>query len=524
MTTGNTRKHWAVHFRRTEEHFKRPAVCALPPAGNSSYNSEVCTLPTRGNAVYLIIVLGVGGSFHLGYHITGLSSPSPFIQTFINSSWFNRYGEVPPPHTCTMIWSLIVSMFALGGLLGVLSIRFISSKLGRKKAMMCSNCIAIVAAIVILTSKMLESFEMVIVARVLHGFSAGLSSCIQTMYLGEISPRKFRGMVAFTSFTFSSLGKLSGQFFGLSEIMGREDLWNVLLCVPACLSVLNILLLPFFPEPPRYLFIEKGDDQACKSALQSLWGPGDYKEEMEDMLVEHASHQSSSSQKPSAASGVQENEMGPVHSVPPLYLQPDVSTFSYDLFYKAGMPQENIRYVSLALGATEITTSICCSFLIERIGRRPLFWVGYSVMAVSWASVSVTVYFQDSADWVPYLTFLFVIAVIVFFCGGPGGGVPTLNTEIFIQSERMAAVVLVALYRWATYAIMGLIFPFLIVALRSYCYVLFGCWCVVGGLYSFFILPETKGKTILEISEKFGTISVCGKSSTTDHEVYETVF
>ncbi|XP_020786596.2 LOW QUALITY PROTEIN: solute carrier family 2 member 9, like 1 [Boleophthalmus pectinirostris] len=484
---------------------------------------------TRGNAVYLIIVLGVGGSFHLGYHITGLSSPSPFIQTFINSSWFNRYGEVPPPHTCTMIWSLIVSMFALGGLLGVLSIRFISSKLGRKKAMMCSNCIAIVAAIVILTSKMLESFEMVIVARVLHGFSAGLSSCIQTMYLGEISPRKFRGMVAFTSFTFSSLGKLSGQFFGLSEIMGREDLWNVLLCVPACLSVLNILLLPFFPEPPRYLFIEKGDDQACKSALQSLWGPGDYKEEMEDMLVEHAATKAAPPKSPLQLLGSKRtrwalftlfllctcNQMSGISMV---------STFSYDLFYKAGMPQENIRYVSLALGATEITTSICCSFLIERIGRRPLFWVGYSVMAVSWASVSVTVYFQDSADWVPYLTFLFVIAVIVFFCGGPGGGVPTLNTEIFIQSERMAAVVLVALYRWATYAIMGLIFPFLIVALRSYCYVLFGCWCVVGGLYSFFILPETKGKTILEISEKFGTISVCGKSSTTDHEVYETVF
>ncbi|KAJ0023395.1 hypothetical protein NQD34_003294 [Periophthalmus magnuspinnatus] len=471
----------------------------------------------------------MGGSFHVGYHITGLSSPSPFIQRFINSSWFTRYGEVPPPHTTTMIWSLIVSIFAFGGVFGVLSARFMSSKLGRKKTMMCNSCIAIAAAIVILTSKQLKSFEMVIVARALHGFSAGLGSCIHLMYLGEISPRKIRGIVTFTGSTFSALGKLSGQVFGLSEIMGREELWNVLLCVPACLSVLNILLLPFFSEAPRYLFIEKGDDQACKRALQSLWGPGDYKEEMEEMLVEQAAIEAAPPKSPLQLLGSRRarwalftlllicgcNQMSGVTVV---------STFSYDMFYEAGVPKDNIRYVTLALGVTEIATSVFCGFLMEHIGRRPLFWVGYGVMAVSWTLVTVTVYFQDSAYWVPYLTVIFVVTVIVFFCGGPGGSVNTLNTEIFIQSERMAAVVLVGLYRWGCYAIMGLIFPFLMAALSSYCYVLFACWCLVGGLYSFFILPETKGKSVLEISEEFRTISMCGKSSTTDQETCETVF
>lgn len=38
---------------------------------------------------------------------------------------------------------------------------------------------------------------------------------IHLMYLGEISPRKLRGIVTLTSATFTSLGKLSGQFFGL---------------------------------------------------------------------------------------------------------------------------------------------------------------------------------------------------------------------------------------------------------------------------------------------------------------------
>lgn len=484
---------------------------------------------TRGNAIYLIIVLGIGGNFHVGYHIAGLSSPSPFIQRFVNSSWFARYGEVPPPHTTTMIWSLIVSMYAVGGFLGVPSARFVSSKVGRKKAMMCSCCIAIVAAVVIFTSKAAESFEMVIVARVLHGFGGGLGSSTQLLYLGEISPRKIRGMVTFTATTFNCLGKLSGQLLGLSEILGREELWHVLLCVPACLSVVSILLLPLFPEAPRYLFIEKGDDTACKKALQSLWGPGDYKEDMEEMLLEQAAIEAAPPKSP-----LQLLRSRRAHwALFTLFLIVGcnqlcglsmVSTFSYDILSKAGMPKDKIRYVTLALGGAEIATSLFCGFLMDHVGRRPLFYGGYGVMAVSWVCITVTVCFQESSHWLPYLTTVFVVMVIVFFCGGPGGGVNTLNTEIFVQSERMAAVVIVGMNRWFMYAVMGLIFPFLIVSLSSYCYVLFACSCLVGGLYSFFILPETKGKSVLEISEEFGAISVCGTSSNKNKEIYETVF
>lgn len=49
-------------------------------------------------------------------------------------------------------------------------------------------------------------------------------------------------------------------------------------------------------------------------------------------------------------------------------------------------------------------------------------------------------------------------------------------------------------------------------ALNSYCFVLFACMCLLGCLYTFFLLPETKGKTLLEIAEEFKAITICGKS------------
>ncbi|XP_073323484.1 solute carrier family 2 member 9, like 1 [Pagrus major] len=472
---------------------------------------------THGNALFLIIILGVGGSFHNGYHNTGLSSPSPHIQRFINSSWYDRYKEPPPPQTITMIWSLIVSLYAVGGLIGATSVKFVSGRLGRKKAMIANSFVAILAAVIMLMSKGAKSYEMIIVARILHGYTAGLGWSTHMMYLVEISPRKLRGVVSLTAVTFASLGKLSGRFFGLSEILGREEQWNIVLCVPACFSVLQVIVLPFLPEAPRYLFIEKGDDKACKKALQSLWGKGDYKEEMDEMLAEQAAIESAPPKSPlellrDRTVRWQLMSMSIIQCCNQLSGITMLSTFSFDIFLEAGIPRDQIRYVTLGLGVSEIMITIFCGLLIEHTGRRPLFWGGYGVMSATWVCVTITLSLKEFSHWVPYIAAALIIVFILFFCGGPSGAGATLNNELFIQSDRMAAFVIVGIQRWLCFALLGLVFPFLINALNSYCFVLFAFVCLLGCLYTFFLLPETKGKTLLEISEEFKAITVCGKS------------
>ncbi|XP_075870524.1 solute carrier family 2 member 9, like 1 isoform X2 [Nelusetta ayraudi] len=416
-----------------------------------------------------------------------------------------------------MIWSLMVSMFAVGGMFGAISVKFISGRLGRKKTMICNSFIHMFAAAVMLSSKSAKSYEMVIVARVLYGYSTGLGQSTHLMYLGEISPRKLRGLVTLTSATFTSLGKLSGQFFGLSEILGREELWNVVLCLPAFFSVVLVAVLPFLPEAPRYLFIEKGDETACKKALQTLWGPGEYREEMNEMLVEQAAIEASPPK-----SSLQLLRDGTVRwqliTLSIIYFcnqmsgMSAISTFSFDIFLKAGIPQDKIRYVTLFFGVCEIITSVSCGLLIEHTGRRPLFWAGYSVMSASWVLVTVTLNLQAYGEWVSYLGVGMMVVFILFFCGGPGSATPTVHSEIFLQSDRMASFVLMGIQRWGMFFLLGLIFPFVIRSLGSYCFVFFACVCLLGAVFTFFILPETKGKTLVEISAEFRAIIVCGLS------------
>uniref|UniRef100_A0A3Q3MYE3 Solute carrier family 2, facilitated glucose transporter member 5 n=1 Tax=Mastacembelus armatus TaxID=205130 RepID=A0A3Q3MYE3_9TELE len=447
---------------------------------------------THGNALILIIILGIGGSFQNGYHITSLSSPSPYIQRFINSSWYDRYEEPPPPQTVTTIWSLIVSMYAVGGLFGTVSVKFISGMVGRKKTMICNSCIAIAAAGIMMASKGAKSYEMIIAARILNGYSAGLGMCTHLMYLGEISPRNIRGAVTLTSATFLSLGRLSGRFFGLSEILGCEELWNIVLCVPAFFSLVQVIALPFLPDAPRYLFIEKGDDKACRRALQSLWGQGDYKQEMDDMLAEQVAIEAAPPKSPlkllrDSTVRWQLITMSLIYCCNQLSGLSTISTFSFDIFLKAGIPRDKIRYVTLGLGLSEIITSVLCGLLIEHTGRRPLFWICYGVMSASWVLVTVTLNLEVSSYWVPYVAAC-LINLFILFCGGPVGATATLNSEIFIQSHRLAALVLMGIQRWLVVAMLGLVFPFLIRINRIF----FICLYVI--LYSITVC----GKSFLE--------------------------
>ncbi|KAF7642317.1 hypothetical protein LDENG_00260440, partial [Lucifuga dentata] len=350
---------------------------------------------TRGNALLLILILGLGGSFQNGYHITSLSSPSPYIQSFINSSWCDRYGELPPPKTLTLMWSAVVSMHAVGGFFGALCVKFTTGLLGIKKTIICNSVIAVVAAGIILTSKYANSFEMIIIARGLYGFTSGLGMSIQLMYLGEISPRKIRGMVILTARIFLSIGKLVGQIFGLSEILGREELWNFVLCVPNCFSLVQLLVLPCFPEGPRYLLIEKGDHEACKKALQSLWGQGEYEEEIEEMKAEQVAIEVAQPKGPllllrDSSIRWQLITMLVIRGCMVFSGMSTISIFSYDIFLEAGIPPENIRYITLGLGVSEIFTYVFCGFLIECAGRRPLLWGGFGAMSTTLVLITVT--------------------------------------------------------------------------------------------------------------------------------------
>ncbi|KAF1564017.1 UNVERIFIED_CONTAM: Solute carrier family 2, facilitated glucose transporter member 5, partial [Eudyptes pachyrhynchus] len=188
--------------------------------------------------------------------------------------------------TLTLLWSFIVSMYCVGGMIGCLCSGYLTAKYGKKKCLLFNDVVLIVATLHTGFSRRAKSFEMILIGRFLEGIGIHMNAHVQ--YAGEISPKKLRGFVNVTSSVFLALGKAVARILGLRDLLGTEDMWNVLLSFSGLVALIQLLFLPFFPESPPYLLLQKGDKAGCLKAMKQLWGEGNYHTEFDDMMKEKA--------------------------------------------------------------------------------------------------------------------------------------------------------------------------------------------------------------------------------------------
>ncbi|NXB14349.1 GTR11 protein, partial [Rhagologus leucostigma] len=206
---------------------------------------------------------GITGAFQYGLQVSIINSPAEYIKTFICETWLKRFGSPPGAEMITLMWSFIVSIYSIGGLLGSSSAGYLSVRFGRKQAMLFSNIPALLGAALMGLSRLCGSFEMIIAGRLFSGVCGGLALNIHIMYAGECAPRKLRGLIAITASTSIAAGKFVGFALGLREVLGVEALWPILLAANALPALVQLLTLPFFPDSPRYLLIDKKDKEGC---------------------------------------------------------------------------------------------------------------------------------------------------------------------------------------------------------------------------------------------------------------------
>uniref|UniRef100_A0A4W6G4D5 Major facilitator superfamily (MFS) profile domain-containing protein n=1 Tax=Lates calcarifer TaxID=8187 RepID=A0A4W6G4D5_LATCA len=159
-------------------------------------------------------------SFSFGSHISVTSNA--YIKAFFNKTWVERYGEPLGAETATLLWSIIVSIFAIGGLFGALSVSFIIKVLGRKGTLLLNNSFAVIAALLLSLGERAKSFEMLIIGRLIIGVDSALSAL--PMYLGEISPRHMRGFIGQFNSILICLGVFTGQVLGCQSCWARSSL------------------------------------------------------------------------------------------------------------------------------------------------------------------------------------------------------------------------------------------------------------------------------------------------------------
>ncbi|XP_073079065.1 solute carrier family 2, facilitated glucose transporter member 11 isoform X2 [Manis javanica] len=507
----------------------------------------------QGRVLLLTIcAAGIGGTFQFGYNLTIINAPTLHIQEFINATWQARTGQPLPAHLVLLVWALIVSLYPVGGLLGALLAGPLAIVLGRKKSLLVNNIFVVAAAVLFGFSCRAGSFEMIMLGRLLMGVTAGVSMSVQPMYLGESAPKELRGAVAMTSAVFTALGIVMGQVVGLRELLGSPQDWPLLLASCLVPGALQLTSLPLLPESPRYLFIDRGDAEACLAALQRLRGTADVAAELAELQEERAACRGQRARRPwelfrdpalrrQVASLVvlsSAMELCGNDAVRPVRCRPvQVYAYASSVLRVAGVPEDRVPYAVIGTGCCEVLTALVSvspagpdappalgggdsefshfslqCVAIERVGRRALLVGGYSLMTCWGGVFTAALCLQSSSPWVPYLAVACIFAFILSFGIGPAGVTGILATELFDQTARPAAYMVFGALVWTTLFLVGLGFPFFTEVLSHFLYTPFLGVCLCGAVYTGFFLPETKGKTFLEISAELHRLNFPGQS------------
>nr|XP_002187412.4 solute carrier family 2, facilitated glucose transporter member 5 isoform X1 [Taeniopygia guttata]XP_041576301.1 solute carrier family 2, facilitated glucose transporter member 5 isoform X1 [Taeniopygia guttata] len=451
------------------------------------------------------LISAFGSSFQYGYNVSVINSPAPYVQGFYNRTYLDRTGVPMDRGLQTLLWSLTVSMFPLGGLFGSLMVWPMVNSCGRKGTLLINNLFSIAAAILMGTSELAKTFEVIILSRVVMGIFAGLASNVVPMFLGEMSPKNLRGAIGVVPQLFITIGILAAQILGLNSILGNAKGWPVLLGLTGIPSLIQLLTLPLFPESPRYLLIQKGDEEQARRALQRLRGWQDVEEEIQEMYQENRSEKEEGQFSVLSLftfRGLRWQLISIIVMMAGQQLSGVNGVFYYAdrIFESAGVHSSSIQYVTVSIGAINVVMTLLAVFIVESLGRRILLLAGFVLCSASCALLTLALNLQSTVSWMSYLSILCVIAYIIGHALGPSPIPAVMITEMFLQSSRPAAFMVGGSVHWLSNFTVGLVFLYMEAGLGPYSFLIFCAICIATTLYIFFIVPETKNKTFMEIN------------------------
>lgn len=478
-----------------------------------------------GSVAYLIsiVLVAVLGGLLFGYDTAVISGAEKGLQAFFLGAKDFTYSDSIHGFTCASALIGCVIGSALSG--------YLASNWGRKRSLIFAGVMFFISALGSMDPEFLffkygePTWNLLImfnIYRVVGGIGVGLASAICPMYIAEVAPSNIRGtLVSWNQFAiiFGQLVVYMVNFFilgehtnpviqqigeGLNSVAPGSDPWTISTgwrymfgseAVPAGLFA---LLICFVPETPRYLVMINQHEKAHR-VLSRING-----ESMAHEILEEIKNTITTKTERLFTYGWLVIFVGIMLSVfqqavginAVLYYAPRI-------FADMGMDKPMVQTV--IMGVVNISFTLVAVFTVEKLGRKPLLIWGSIGMAIGAFGVALT-FGNESLSFVTMLSIM-VYSASFMFSWGPICWV--LIAEIFPNTIRGAAVAIAVAFQWIFNWIVSSTFvPMFNMKLGSdanfghwFTYALYGVICVIAAVFVWKLVPETKGKTLEDMSK-----------------------
>jgi sugar porter (SP) family MFS transporter len=399
----------------------------------------------------------------------------------------------------SFLQGVIVSVLLVGAVTGAIAGGPLSDRLGRRPVVLLA---AIIFAVGAIAAALAPNVLILIFARFILGLGVGLASLIVPLYIAEIAPPDTRGALVSLNQLMITIGILLSYIVGVAftPIEGWRYMFAVAV-VPALILGIGMFTLP---ESPRWL-VKNGKLDKARSVLLLSRVEADVETEMQQMEeIERIERQQAQ---------VGYKELLAPWIRPALIVGVGLAIFQQitginTVIYYAPTILEKVGFsaggaiaaTALGVGAVNVGFTILAVYIVDRVGRRPLLLIGLIGMIVSLGLLGVVFSLGATSGAAGLLATICLALYIASFAISLGPIFWLMISEIYPLNMRGSAMSIAALCNWGSNFIVALIFPVLLATFGGAgSFWLFAVLGIVAWIFVYFMVPETKGRTLEEI-------------------------
>lgn len=390
-------------------------------------------------------------------------------------------------------------MLPLGAIFGPLIFGFLNDRIGRKKTLLLSAVPAIAA---FLTLAFVHNVIYFYIARFILGIGVSSAFLILPMYIGEISEDHNRGSLGCIMTCFISFGLLFSYIVGPFVTVSQ---FCLLCSIAPC--IFFVVFLFFIPESPYFLAMVSDIDGAEQSLMKLR--------RKTKSAVEKELSEISKSVKESCANKVSLGQMfrskglvkGLTVSLGLLIFQQMaginvVLPYMQSIFDASGssIPSD---VSSIIIGVVQLLTVGVTAIIVDKLGRRILLLISAAGSCLSHISLGVYFYLKIRGDDVSNIFWLPIASLLVFIITYNLGLAPlawAILGEMFPSNAKSLASIIACCACLILTFVTSAFFPYLVGVIgMAQSFWLFAAFCAACLFFVYFVVPETKGKSLLEI-------------------------
>lgn len=418
--------------------------------------------------------------------------------------------------------SNVVSLLTAGCFFGAIAAAFINNRFGRRRALMGFSLIFLVGAAIQTAAH--HSIGQIYAGRVIAGLGIGGMSSITPVFVAENCPPEVRGRITGLFQEFLVIGSTFAYWlnYGVAlHIAPSTTQWRIPVAIQLIPGGFLLIGLFFLKESPRWL----GKQGRYVEATASLAYMRRCEIEDPAIIKEMAEIRASIEEELALTEGVTWREcLKPgnryrfLSGFIIMFWQQfsgtnSIGYYAPQIFQTVGVSKTNSALFATGVYGTVkvITTAIFLVIGIDKLGRRKSLMFGAAWMMTMMFIIGGVLHTHPPVDvnTVSSASIAMVAMIYLYVIGysASWGPIPWVYlSEIFPTRLRSYGVGMGAATQWLFNFVITEITPNAVSHIGWKTFIMFGCFCFGMGVWVFFFVKETKGRSLEDMDIIFGTV------------------